>query len=221
MNAFFYKEWLKNRWFYMLSAIFSLLLCLYVTLNLHRLCNLRGAAHFWEAALTKDAIFIQLLHYMPLLLGIAAALVQFIPEMLQKRIKLTLHLPCNYFYSIGSMLLFGLCMLCCIFLLNLSALGIALRSIFAPEIVSHILLTALPWYLSGLTAYVLCAWICLEPNWKRRVLNGIVSACILRIFFMSDTPEAYNRFLPILAVYTLLICTLPFISVERFKTGKD
>ena len=99
MNAFFYKEWLKNRWFYVLAAVFSLLLCLYVTLNLYRLCNLRGAAHFWEAALTKDAIFIQLLHYMPLLLGIAAALVQFIPEMLQKRIKLTLHLPCNYFYS--------------------------------------------------------------------------------------------------------------------------
>ena len=42
----------------------------------------------------KDAVFIDYMQFVPLLAGILAALVQFMPEMQRKCLKLTLHLPC-------------------------------------------------------------------------------------------------------------------------------
>lgn len=77
------------------------------------------------------------------------------------------------------------------------------------------------WYVAGLAAYFFTAWICLEPTWKMRVLDLLVAVAVLRIFFISETPEAYNDFLPLLVVYTLLASALPFWSVMRFKNGKQ
>ena len=87
------------------------------------------------------------------------------------------------------------------------------------ELVARILLTALPWYLAGLTLYLLTAWICLEPTWKRRLANLLIAVGVCRIFFLSDTPQAYDGMLPWLAL--LLVCSLffPLLSVYRFKQG--
>ena len=87
--------------------------------------------------------------------------------------------------------------------------------------VRHILLTAAPWYLAGIAGYLLVSWICLEPSWKRRIFNLIVAVLVLRIFFLSTTPEAYNGFLPWLAVCTLLTGTFSWLSIVRFKEGKQ
>ena len=65
------------------------------------------------------------------------------------------------------------------------------------------------------------AWICLEPAWKRRILNLIIAVLLLRIFFLSPTPEAYNKFLPYLVVYTLLTASFSWLSIVRFKAGKQ
>lgn len=37
----------------------------------------------------------------------------------------------------------------------------------------------------------------------------------------SSTPEAYNKFIPILSIYTLSLFLLPLLSVYRFKIGKQ
>jgi len=77
------------------------------------------------------------------------------------------------------------------------------------------------WYLAGISGYLLVAWICLEPAWKRRILNLIIAVLLLRIFFLSPTPEAYNKFLPYLVVYTLLTASFSWLSIVRFKAGKQ
>ena len=93
------------------------------------------------------------------------------------------------------------------------------HALLAPELVARILLTALPWYLAGLTLCLLPAWICLEPTWKRRLANLLIAVGVCRIFFLSDTPQAYDGMLPWLAL--LLVCSLffPLLSVYRFKQG--
>ena len=89
------------------------------------------------------------------------------------------------------------------------------------QLKNHILLTALTWYLAGISGYLLVAWICLEPAWKRRILNLVIAVLLLRIFFLSPTPEAYNKFLPYLPVYTLLTASFSWLSIVRFKAGKQ
>ena len=218
---FFYKEWIKTRYFFIIAFVVTLCFCIYCMLSISRVIELKGAVHIWEVVLQRDAIFIQQLRFIPLIVGVLAGIIQFFPEMQQKRIKLTLHLPCSYYRSIGTMLLFGLGVLLLIFASNFLLLGVFLSKHFAIELVKHILLTACTWYLAGILAYLFSAWICIEPTWKRRIVNILIALAVLRIFFISETPEAYNRILPILLIYTLMAFTLPFYSVIRFKAGKQ
>lgn len=221
MHVFFYKEWIKIRYFFLIALVLSVLFCVYAMLNINRVIELKGAAHIWEVMLQRDAIFIHYLRFVPLLMGAVAGMMQFVPEMQQKRIKLTLHLPCSSLHSIGAMLLFGAGLLILISLVNLLLLDIFLLQHFAVELVRRIILTGIVWYVAGLAAYFFTAWICLEPTWKMRVFALLVAVAVLRIFFISETPEAYNAFLPLLVVYTLLAASLPFWSVKRLKDGKQ
>ncbi len=217
----FYKEWIKTRWFYGVTIVVLGVLCAYVLFNVQRLLTLKGAAHLWEVVLTRDAVFIQLLRFVPLIVGLCAAAVQFVPEMQQKRLKLTLHLPQHYLRSVAEMLTFGALALVALFACCLLMLHIGLARWFAPEMVTHIVLTALPWFVAGVAAYAFGAWVCLEPTWRMRLVDGLVAAACMRIFFLSDTPEAYNAFVPWLAAFALLSLLLPVLSVKRFKDGKE
>ena len=192
MYAIFYKEWIKTRWYFLLAVVATLGFTGYCMLRINRVVEMKGAAHVWEVMLQRDVIFIDMLQYIPLIAGILMAIVQFVPEMQRKCLKLTLHLPYPELKMTGNMLLSGL-----------------------------ILLTALTWYLAGISGYLLVAWICLEPAWKRRILNLIIAVLLLRIFFLSPTPEAYNKFLPYLVVYTLLTASFSWLSIVRFKAGKQ
>ena len=162
---------------------------------------------------------IELLQYLPLIIGALFASSQFIPEMTQKRLKLTLHLPYPQQRMILLMLLAGVAQISIVFLLQAASLWIYLQQHIASEMVSRILLTATPWYICGYTAYLLTAWICLEPTWKLRIVNLLIAAGIVRIFFLLDKPEAYNSFLPTLIIFTILCASLSIRSVVRFKEG--
>lgn len=221
MNAIFYKEWIKTRWYLLLAFAVSTGFAGYSMLRINRVAELKGAAHVWEVMLTRDAIFVDLLQYIPLLAGILLALVQFIPEMYHKCLKLTLHLPYPQLRMINLMLLYGLLALTVCFAANFLLMFVYLQGVLAPELYTRILLTAATWYVAGLCAYSLTAWVCLEPTWKRRVFNLVVTVLLLRIFFLSSEPEAYNGFLTWLVVYSLLCVSLSWISVLRFKAGRQ
>lgn len=221
MNAIFYKEWIKTRWYLLLTMVVTLGFAGYSMLRINRVVEMKGVEHIWEVMLQRDAVFVDLLQYVPLLVGLLLAIVQFVPEMYRKCLKLTLHLPYPQMRMVASMLLYGMVALIVCFALNFLLMAVYLEGILAPELVRHILFTAAPWYLAGITGYLLVSWICLEPAWKRRILNLIIALLVLRVFFLSTTPEAYNNFLPWLALYTLLIAGFSWLSVVRFKEGKQ
>lgn len=169
IKAIFYKEWIKMRCFYPLSALFLFGATAYALLRVQRVITFKGAAHVWEVMLEKEVVFIDILQYLPALLGVLLAVVQFVPEMAQKRLKLTLHLPFPQWKMILLMSGIGLGALALLFIVQTAVLWGYFHALLAPELVARILLTALPWYLAGLTLYLLTAWICLEPTWKRRL----------------------------------------------------
>lgn len=221
MIAIFYKEWIKTRWYLLLAALVTLGFVVYSMLRINRVANLKGIEHVWEVMLAKDAVFVDLLEFVPLLVGILLAVVQFVPEVHRKCLKLTLHLPLPQLKMINLMLLYGLLALLVCFAASLFVMWLYLQSVLAPELYSRILLTSAPWFVAGIAAYLLISWICLEPTWKRRVLYLVISMLLLRIFFLAPAPEAYNGFLPLLVIYTLLLTGLSWLSIARFKEGKQ
>lgn len=221
MNAIFYKEWIKTRWYLLLAFMVTLGFSGYSMLRLSRVADLKGIAHVWEVMLSRDALFVDLLEYVPLLVGALFALVQFVPEMHRKCLKLTLHLPYPQLQMVNLMLLYGVLTLLACFASNYLLMFGYMQSVLAPELYGRILLSAAPWYMAGIAAYLLISWICLEPTWKRRVLYLVVAILLLRIFFLASAPEAYNSFLPWLALYTLCTASFSWLSIARFKAGKQ
>ncbi len=221
LRAIFYKEWIKTGWYWLLALLASTGFAGYVMLRVARVCELKGVEHLWETMLQRDAVFIDMLQYVPLIIGLGLAVVQFVPEMQRKCLKLTLHLPVKAYRATGAMLLFGTVMLIAAFVPAIALMYFYLRSILAPELYSHILLTAAPWYAAGVAAYLLTAWISLEPTWRQRTVDAVIALLLLRIYFLAPAPEAYNRFMPVLFVATLLLAALSMLSITRFRDGRQ
>ena len=219
IKAIFYKEWIKMRWFCLVAALFLAGFTAYALLRVQRVITFKGAAHIWEVMLEKEVVFIDILQYLPVLLGVLLALVQFIPEMTHKRLKLTLHLPFPQRKMILLMMGVGLAALAVLSAVQAFVLWCYFHTLLAPELVSRILLTSLPLYLAGLALYPLAAWVCLEPTWRRRVADILVAVGVCRLFFLSETPQAYDGMLPWLLALLLCVLFFPLLSVYRFKQG--
>ena len=215
IKAIFYKEWIKMRWFCLVAALFLAGFTAYALLRVQRVITFKGAAHIWEVMLEKEVVFIDILQYLPVLLGVLLALVQFIPEMTHKRLKLTLHLPFPQRKMILLMMGVGLAALAVLSAVQAFVLWCYFHTLLAPELVSRILLTSLPWYLAGLALYPLAAWVCLEPTWRRRVADILVAVGVCRLFFLSETPQAYDGMLPWLLALLLCVLFFPLLSDYR------
>ena len=90
-----YKEWLKIRWFLIGATITGLLVVAYLFLNTQRFITFQGANKVWYSILFLNMQYFSLLKYIPFLIAIGIGVAQYFPETINKRIKLTFHLPIN------------------------------------------------------------------------------------------------------------------------------
>ena len=150
-KAIFYKERIKIRRFYPLATAVLAGFTAYALLRIGRMYAFNGAASVWLAVPLK---------YLPALVGAGLGLAQFLPEITQKRLKLTLHLPDSRRAMMLGMLGYGLVLLTMLFAVQLLAIGLYLRHLMAPELVHAVVSTTLPWYAAGFAGYLFAAWIC-------------------------------------------------------------
>lgn len=219
VRSLFFKEWLKTRMAVVLAGVATMGLCAYLLITIGRVMESHGMMAVWDTLLNRDTLLIEPLRFVPIVVGVLLGVAQILPEMTQKRIKLTLHLPIENWKSIGIMVLYGAVVMAGLAVLNLGVC-FGMMSVWLPaEILKHIFLTAVVWYLAGLLAYFFTVWVVLEPTWKLRIPEMLFAAACLRGFYMSTMPEAYNAFLPIMAVFTVLCSALPLLSIDRFKKG--
>lgn len=219
IKAILYKEWIKTRYLFLLLAVISVAFIAYCQLRISKVVSLRGAAHLWEILLSRDHTFHETMRYVPLFSGVLFALFQFVPEMQQKRLKLCLHLPLRQNKIIGSMLGFGVSLLIALFVTTYLIIFLYLHRVLAPELITRVMLTMLPWFVAGVAGYAFVAFTVLEPTWRRRLLNVLAGVAYTRVFYLSNYAEAYNRVIVWLLLITLALVGLSFLSVARFKDG--
>lgn len=221
IKALLYKEWIKTRWFVLAIGIAALVLHLYMWLRVGRSFRLVGAEHIWDVIVTRNQFLFREIKYFPLISGLLLGLSQFIPEITQRRIKLTFHLPLSEkvitFWMVG----YGLAILLALFLLESAALFLNMRLLFAPEMVSNGMMTVLPWLVAGVWAYLACVFVAVEPVWQRRIPNLLISCGLIRLLFISDIPGAYKPMIWLMIMVTLLFVMFLWLSVFRLKVGKQ
>lgn len=220
-RALLYKEWKKTQWFSLGILAFGALLLVYIFMELGRSFRFAGMEHLWDVVVNRDQFLFRDLKYFPLAAGVSLGLAQFIPEIIQKRIKLSLHLPMLERNIILLMLGYGQVLLLGIFVIHILGILIFSQLFFPTEILISTLCTIAPWYMVGFAAYSFIAMICLEPTWKRRVFNLILMLVTLKLYFLSDFPGAYSLLLCFFVIIPVYVLPFTFLSVYRFKTGEQ
>ena len=108
LKAIIYKEWLKTRGVFLIGLLLSVCMAGFEILSMNRVGTVKGVEHIWQIMLMKDNMFVNHLTFIPLAVGVGVGLAQMLPEMVQKRFKLTLHLPYSQNRMVLAMLAVGL-----------------------------------------------------------------------------------------------------------------
>lgn len=217
--SLFYKEWIKTRKVFLLAFLVFGAFIIYTYINIRQMFRVGGAIQVWTDIILKDTSMLDKMEWLPLIFSILFALSQFVPEMTNKRLKLTLHLPMPESKIVFAMLAYGLSCLLALYIIVYIAIVGGMGIYYPSEIVWSIFEMSLPWFLAGLAGYLFVAWICIEPVWKQRVFNSLIAVYALTFFMIKAKSGALVPFTPYLVALILVICFFPFYSMFRFKDG--
>lgn len=221
-QALFYKEWIKTRRIILLIGVVFAGIIIYTFINTQQAFRIGGAVQVWADIIIKDALVLPyIIKWIPLLAALLLAISQFAPEMVDKRLKLSLHLPIPDTQIITAMLCYGLLVLLGIYAITYVVLAVGLSLYYPIEIEIQAFWKSLPWFIAGFTGYLLASWVCLEPVWRQRISNAFISICILALYFIGVQSGAYIPLLPVLIVILIVCFGLPFYSTIRFKEGQQ
>ncbi|MFA8343678.1 MAG: hypothetical protein ACEPO8_11980 [Rhodothermaceae bacterium] len=218
-RALFYKEWLKIKQAFLFVTLLGLGVIVYLYFDIEQTNTFNDSNAFWNVISGKGYIYYDLFRYIPLVAGLALALAQFVPEIINKKLKLTLHLPLKENKILLVMQSFTLGLLTLLSLVWL-LLMIIISSIYFPaEIVNSMILTSLPWFLAGLITYTSVSALVLEPVWGRRIVHGIVGLAILWLLTSGVRYSAFSGILPLVSIAVLFSFSFILWSGRRFKMG--
>ena len=170
-RALSYKEWMKTRRQVLVFFLLFVAVTVYSYIDLTYAIRMNEAVNVWYAFIFQDAAAAPLMMYVMPLAGISLAVVQYVPEMTNKRFKLTLHLPASENRIVTAMLLYGYAVLAVLYLLSALVLAFVMHLLLPAEVVGRMLQQLLPWMAAGMAGYGFAAWICIEPQWKQRILT--------------------------------------------------
>lgn len=215
-----YKEWIKTRWYAAVGLAGSLILSVYACIDAVSMLHDMGGAFFYSTLLTGNIALMTQLKYLPLAIALLIGLPQFLPEITNKRIRLTLHLPVGSTAVVYTMVLYGLAVFCCTLLPALLITTATLAASFPAEVTVATLQTLLPWLLGGMTAYFFTAMVAFEPVWKFRFGYILIAYLTLRFFYLGYGVGNAVTAYPLLLVITLVSSLAVIYTSHRFNKGE-
>ena len=215
-----YKEWIKIRRITVILFILGILVIMGIYSGVRHDLVLTNAELVWVKIMIMNYVYFTLLKFIPLIIGLLVGIAQFLPETVDKRIKLTLHLPVNEETVVLKMIGFGLFSLSLVYGIML-LLFYSLGSYYFPyEIAGTSLLTIVPWFLAGLAAYFLIAFIIMEPIWKYRIFYIVFGTSLISLFFKGGAVGDYTPVLSSLLLLVVLSSISTLFSIYRFRKGE-
>ena len=219
-KSIIYKEWLKIRWFLIGFTVLGILGIGYLFLKVQHGFTFSGGKNFWYNILFMGFQFFGYFKYIPLFGGLLIAIAQYFPETINKRIKLTFHLPLNENKVLLMMHAFGSGSLIVSYLLIMAAF-IALSAVYFPsQMVYDSIVSVFPWFLAGFAAYFFVALIVLEPVWLYRFFYSVVGGFFITIYLKSPVIAAYAPANVGLLSLTVLLSIALLFSAYRFRKGE-
>ncbi len=220
LKAILYKEWIKLRWAVIMIAGLTVLSLAYTIGMISYYVEFQGAFSNWmfvigKSLLLKNIVFVKVL---PLITGLVFALIQFVPEMNNKRMRLSYHLPISEKKLLISSTGFGYMFLLIEIVFLFFGLWLVISMTYPAEIVHKVLMTTIPWFLGGSAMYFMASFIILEPTWVYRIIYAVAAYGLIELNFRASTYDQYQR----LWVLILIVAVMPFTIMfagHRFRRG--
>jgi hypothetical protein len=220
MKSIIYKEWIKIKWAIMACLAFGIIILTIIFLKVRHDIIFVDAVNFWYSFLFKGSPYFTLLKFLPFAAGLGVAIAQYIPETVNRRIKLTFHLPVKENEILLKMHAFGAACLIAIFLFLFLIFIIGSSLFFPSDIIIPSVLTLIPWFLGGLATYFLVAFIALEPIWLYRGFSSVIGGGFITFFYMNAGIGGYEPVILRLVLLTALLGVVILFSGYRFRKGE-
>ena len=220
-QAIFYKEWVKSRNVVILLGVIAIALVAHSLLMTTHLFRNDGAVSAWISVSQGEVPAIStVVKSFFLVSAIALSVIQYTSEMVNKRFKLTLHLPKSENFLFTALLLYGVLVLSVIYTAMTAMLMGVMAYYYPQEILIHTLLDLIPQMLIGFAAYFFIAWVVIEPIWKRRLAALLVSLATLEAFVVTGRGIGTLLYsIPYLFLIVIIAVACAFYSASRFKDG--
>ena len=215
-----FKEWLKLKWVFIIFTLVGIMVIGSIFLTLQHDLKFYGATNYWYSILFMGLQYFQLLKYVPLAIGLSIGIAQYFPETVNKRIKLSFHLPVEENRLLFLMMLCGtLSLLVSFGLMFLFFWGLSIH--FLPyEIVSAAVISITPWFLAGFAIYYFIGLIVMEPVWKYWIFYGLVGYAFIDLYLESSIAGAYEHVNIKFLILTILLSISLLFSANRFRKGE-
>lgn len=218
----FYKEWLKTRWAFFASLAVGAAVIFYIFTMAENRMTMLGTKEYMLSVLYDNPprIYYSWLQYIPLLGAVCIGLAQYVPEIKNRRIRLTMHLPVDNLKLISSMALFGLMLITILNVLLFGFFEYENHACFPAEITGPVTATAVNWFIASYLAYNYIGMTAMEPNGYRRLIYAVTGIILLTLYYNGvDFHGANSGSTWFLAVIALLSCPLVLFSTNRLNKG--
>jgi len=218
IKAICYKEWLKIRWIAIGSLVTVLGFLVYLHLDLRHTFTMYDPIDVWIYFIQRKALYYSMLKYLPVVIAIIMALVQFFPEMTKKRFRLTFHLPFSETGSLFLMISVGLGFFVVISLIYIVGLTITGMIFFPREVIFSSLVTVAPWLLGGFVSYLGASVIVIDPSWKYRIIYLLLFGPFIQSLYLESS---YCQYAGSFAAYMLVsLLFIPMIIFPGYRLRK-
>ncbi len=218
-QAIAYKEWLKIRRVWTILLILSVVALAGFLLSLQHEIRSSSPMAVWAKTIFLRYRYYDSLIYLPLLIGLAIAAAQFIPETLSSRLMLSLHLPVRENTVVLWMLAVGYMGVVVLNLLLGSIVCLIGATYYPREIVWSALLNIAPWLLAGSAGYFGLAAVLVEPRWIHKGILSLVFAGYAHMMLGDAPNRAYVPSLPIFLILTTGLFLAIVCTADRFRRG--
>lgn len=195
-KSIFLKEWLKIKYPLFFLLIFSIIILSYFAFDLNfQFSTIEPESMMWYRFIHLEHKPHFILYYFYLFVGIIVATSQFLPEIIQKRLKLTLHLPLNIFKNIFLHLFIGIIFICLIITLFSIPLLRIISDYYPKEIVQVVFEDSLFFTLISLLTYIFISLVIMEQNRIKQLLKAVFTLLFLFYFsFKGNFEKEFHKY---------------------------
>lgn len=195
-KSIFLKEWLKIKYPLFFLLVFSIIILSYFAFDLNfQFSTIEPESMMWYRFIHLEHKPHFILYYFYLFVGIIVATSQFLPEIIQKRLKVTLHLPLNIFKNIFLHLFIGIIFICLIITLFSIPLLRIISDYYPKEIVQVVFEDSLFFTLISLLTYIFISLVIMEQNRIKQLLKAVFTLLFLFYFsFQGSFEKEFHKY---------------------------